>query len=78
MRMCVCVCCCVGARTQGFHDSLLQQGDTCVCVYMFVDPQSFTILLYKVCVYECICICICLSVSVSVSVSVFAHACSFP
>ena len=49
----------------------------CVCVYTFVDAQSSTILLYKVCMYEFICICICLYVSVSVSVSKFAHACSF-
>jgi len=50
----------------------------CVCVYMLVHVQSYTTLLYKVCVYECIYICICLYVSVSVSVSVVVHACSFP
>ena len=36
----VCVCCCVGARTQGFHDSLLQQGDTGVCVFTCLWTHS--------------------------------------
>ena len=40
MRMCVCVCCCVGARTRGFHDSILQQGDTGVCVFTCLWTHS--------------------------------------
>jgi len=65
--VCVFVCCCVNARTQGFHDSLLQQGDTCVCVFTCLWTRTLPrfsctrCVCMSVFVYVFVCMRLCLS-----------------
>jgi len=61
----MCVCCCVGARTQGLHDSLLQKViHVCMCLHVCGRAVFHYYLVQGVCmsvfVYVFVCMCLCL------------------
>ena len=80
MRLCVYVCCCVSAHTQVLHDSLLQQGDTCVCVFTCLWTRSLTLFSCTRCVcmivfvYVSVCMCLCLYLCLYLCLCLRMHA----